>query len=323
MNNNAPISQQSLTTSRIAAIDIARGMALLAMAVYHFAWDLEFFGYAAPGTTLQLEWKYFARAIASSFLMLVGISLVLGHQNSLNLRSFGIRLGKVALAAGLISLVTWFAMPGGFIFFGILHSIALGSILALIFLKLPWQINILTAVFFISAPLYLKTELLSAPIWYWLGLSPVPPVSNDYVPIFPWFGLILFGVATAQFTLSSGFHKVLAQWKPDNKITQILTFFSQHSLLTYLIHQPLLLGSIYLFVAITGGPDRTPAFISACETNCSITRNGGFCKKFCACSVDGLKQQKLWQPLHDRQIDINTDPKVNAITKNCSFKSEQ
>jgi len=323
LNNNAQISRNPEKAPRIAAIDIARGVALLAMAIYHFAWDLEFFGYAAPGTTLQPEWKYFARAIASSFLMLVGVSLVLGHQRGLNLRSFGIRLGKVALAAGLISLATWFAMPGGFIFFGILHSIALGSVLALVFLKLPWLVNLVAAVFFISAPFYLKTELLSAPIWYWLGLAPTPPASNDYVPIFPWFGLILLGMAIARLALNLGFNQVLARWKPDNKVTRSFTFFSKHSLLTYLIHQPLLLGSLYVFVTITGGPDRTPAFISACETNCSLTRNGKFCKKFCACSVNDLKQQKLWQPLHDRQIDINTDPQVKAITNSCSIKSEE
>ena len=323
MNNNAQISRNPEKAPRIAAIDIARGVALLAMAIYHFAWDLEFFGYAAPGTTLQVEWKYFARAIASSFLMLVGVSLVLGHQRGLNLRSFGIRLGKVALAAGLISLATWFAMPGGFIFFGILHSIALGSVLALVFLKLPWLVNLVAAVFFISAPLYLKTELLSASIWYWLGLAPTPPASNDYVPIFPWFGLILLGMAIARLALNLGFNQVLARWKPDNKVTRSFTFFSKHSLLTYLIHQPLLLGSLYVFVTITGGPDRTPAFISACETNCSLTRNGKFCEKFCACSINDLKQQKLWQPLHDRQIDINTDPQVKAITNSCSIKSEE
>ena len=141
MSEIAEDTNKTAREPRIAAIDIARGLALVAMAVYHFAWDLEFFGYAVPGTTLQPEWKYFARAIASSFLMLVGISLVLGHQHGLNMRAFGIRLSKVALAAGLISLVTWVAMPGGFIFFGILHSIALGSVLALAFLKLPWMGN--------------------------------------------------------------------------------------------------------------------------------------------------------------------------------------
>ncbi len=323
MTEIAEDTNQSVRGPRIAAIDIARGLALAAMAIYHFAWDLEFYGYAAPGMTFQPEWKYFARAIASSFLVLVGISLVLGHQHGLNLRTFGLRLGKVAIAAGLISLVTWFAIPGGFIFFGILHSIALGSVLALAFLRLPWMINLAAAGLFISAPLYLKTELLSAPTWYWLGLAPTPPASNDYVPIFPWFGLILLGMAMAQLAHNSGFNKVLAQWKPDNKTSRVLTFFSKHSLLTYLIHQPLLLGSLYIFVALTGGPDRTPAFISACEANCSLTRDGKFCKKFCACVVDDLKQQKLWEPLHSRQIDINTDPQVKAITNSCSIKSEQ
>ena len=323
MNDNAQVSRSPENGSRIAAIDIARGLALAAMAIYHFVWDLEFFGYAVPGTTLQPEWKYFARAIASSFLLLVGISLVLGHNRKINLRTFAIRLSKVALAAGLISLVTWFAMPGGFIFFGILHSIALGSVLALAFLKLPWFVNLAAAVFFISAPLFLKTELLSAPIWYWLGLAPTPPVSNDYVPIFPWFGLIVLGMAMARLALNSGINKILARWKPSNNVTRILTFFSKHSLLTYLIHQPLLLGSLYVFVALTGGPDRTPAFINACETNCSLTRGGAFCNKFCACVVDDLKQQKLWSPIHDRQIDINSDPRVKSITKSCTFKSEQ
>ena len=36
---------------RIEAIDLARGVALIAMAVYHFTWDLELFGYLEPGAT--------------------------------------------------------------------------------------------------------------------------------------------------------------------------------------------------------------------------------------------------------------------------------
>ena len=323
MNDKAQKLNDSSKGSRIAAIDIARGLALVAMAIYHFAWDLEFFGYAAPGTTLQPEWKYFARAIASSFLILVGVSLVLGHHRKLDLPAFAIRLGRVAIAAGLISLVTWLAMPGGLIFFGILHSIALGSVLALAFLKLPWLVILLAAVFFISAPLYLKTELLSAPAWYWLGLAPTPPVSNDYVPIFPWFGTILLGIGITRLALNFDFDQVLTRWRPDNNVTRILTFLSKHSLLTYLIHQPLLLGSLYVFVAMTGGPDRTPAFINACETNCSLTRDGAFCNKFCACVVYDLKRQELWSPIHERQIDINSDPQVKSITKSCTFKSEQ
>ncbi|ENR15137.1 hypothetical protein C066_01046 [Brucella sp. UK5/01] len=40
---------------RLGRIDIARGIALIAMAIYHFGWDLEFFGYMAPATTAQAD----------------------------------------------------------------------------------------------------------------------------------------------------------------------------------------------------------------------------------------------------------------------------
>ncbi len=301
---------------------MARALALLTMAIYHFAWDLEFFGYASPGLTQRPEWIYFARSIASSFMILVGISLILGHRQQMNYRSYAIRLAKVALAAALISLVTWFFMPGGFIFFGILHSIALSSIFALAFLRLPWAVNLAAATFFITGPLYLKSEILASPALYWLGLSPSPPASNDYVPIFPWFGLVLLGMAMAQIAVNTGFDTYLARWRPNNKFTRSFSFFSRHSLLTYLIHQPLLLGLIYVFAAITGGPDRTPAFVSVCEQNCSLTRDGVFCTKFCSCIVNDLKQQSLWAGIHDRQININTDPRVKSVTKACTINSE-
>ena len=49
------------------------------MAVYHFTWDLEFFGYAEPGMTAVGGWKMFARCIASSFLFLTTMLGVRPH----------------------------------------------------------------------------------------------------------------------------------------------------------------------------------------------------------------------------------------------------
>ena len=87
---------------RIEWLDVARGAALIAMAVYHFTWDLEFFGYVLPGTTGFGAWKLFARCIASSFLFLVGISLVLagrGH-GGLGTIHFGRRHFRLARKFG-------------------------------------------------------------------------------------------------------------------------------------------------------------------------------------------------------------------------------
>ena len=104
--------QRAVSRNRIETIDLARGIALVAMAIYHFTWDLEFFGYAEPGLTAAGAWKYFARSIAASFLVLVGISLYLAHRNDIRWASFGKR-PMVAGAALAISIVTYVAVPGG------------------------------------------------------------------------------------------------------------------------------------------------------------------------------------------------------------------
>ena len=64
---------------RIEVIDLARAVALVAMVVFHFTWDLEHFYYVEPGLTEVGGWWIFARCIASSFLFLVGFSLVLAN----------------------------------------------------------------------------------------------------------------------------------------------------------------------------------------------------------------------------------------------------
>ncbi|OQM75624.1 heparan-alpha-glucosaminide N-acetyltransferase domain-containing protein [Manganibacter manganicus] len=91
---------------RIEAIDLARGVAMGAMAAFHFAWDLEYFGYAPVGMTREPRWTLFARSIASAFLFLVGVGLFLAHRRGLRARSFLKRLTKVAGAAFLVSAVT-------------------------------------------------------------------------------------------------------------------------------------------------------------------------------------------------------------------------
>ena len=113
-----PAQETAAYPRRIAAIDAARGVALVAMAIYHFTWDLEFFGYAPPGTAAEGGWRIFARMIAGSFLFLVGFSLVLAHGKSIRWRSFAIRLAQVGVAALAITIATRFATPDRYIFFG-------------------------------------------------------------------------------------------------------------------------------------------------------------------------------------------------------------
>lgn len=94
---------------RMGGLDTLRGLALIAMASYHFTWNLEYFGYLEPGTATTGLWKLYARAIASSFLFLAGFSLFLAHGKAINWPSFGKRFAMVAGSALLITIATYVA----------------------------------------------------------------------------------------------------------------------------------------------------------------------------------------------------------------------
>lgn len=123
--------------TRVELVDVARGLALVAMAIYHFVWDLDFFGYIDPGTSITGGWRIFARCIAISFLFIVGVSLYLANTQGFRRKSYIRRLAMIVAAALAITMATLLATPDAFIFFGILHHIALASVLGLAFLRLP------------------------------------------------------------------------------------------------------------------------------------------------------------------------------------------
>src|SRR3954454_3249220 len=80
-----PIDAASAASPRrLPWIDAARGIAIAAMVVYHFSWDLRHFGFIAVDVTEQPGWRLFARVIAGSFLALVGVGLVLATRRGFN-----------------------------------------------------------------------------------------------------------------------------------------------------------------------------------------------------------------------------------------------
>lgn len=308
---------------RLETIDFARGAALAAMAVYHFTWDLEFFGYVPAGMTAEGGWRLFARSIASSFLFLVGVGLFLGHARAIRWPSFLRRLAMVAAAAAAISLVTWFAMPGGFIFFGILHQIALASLLGLAFLRLPAWLILLAAVAIVAAPHFLRSTAFDHPALWWVGLSSVNPRSNDYVPLFPWFAAVLFGIAAAKLAESAGFMRwmgtlALHGW------TRPFQTAGRHSLAVYLVHQPVLIACVWLFSLAVPAAQTPPdiGFTRACTAECSQSRGPEFCAYYCACVLDGLDAENRLDEIHGGAPTPETVQRLQEIVQACSFEAE-
>lgn len=309
---------------RLAFIDASRGMALLAMAIYHFVWDLEFFGYVAAGTAGSGGWKLFARLIASSFLFLAGYSLVLGQWPKIRIDAFMRRFAKIAGAAALITVATYFAFPNTFIFFGILHAIAAASVIGLVFLRLPAVISFVAAAAAIAAPFYLRSSVFDAPWLWWVGLSETLPRSNDYVPLLPWLGPVLLGLGTAKL-VHARLVSALANRQPaDSKGKLWMTpfvFGGRHSLAIYLIHQPVLIGLVYLFSLIVPPalPDAKQAYRSNCVAACNQGNPAVPCEAFCGCTLDLLVQQNLFDDLNRGEINVSTDERIARIAQQCTM----
>ena len=230
---------------RIAAIDAARGVALIAMTMFHFGWDLEMFGFAERGFATHPAMVWFARLIATSFLFLVGVSLVLAHESGFNRRGYLRRLAMVGGAALAITTATWFATPDVYIFFGILHHIAVASIIGLIFLAFPWWVAALAAMGVLLAREYGRTANLDGMAWWWTGLTASTPRSTDFVPLFPFFAAVLAGIAAAKLAGRFGVWDRLAKWRGNRFPASVFIFLGRHSLAYYLIHQPVLIAVLF------------------------------------------------------------------------------
>jgi uncharacterized membrane protein len=308
---------------RIVAIDAARGIALLAMASYHFTWDLEFFGYASAGLTEFGGWKLYARCIASSFLFLVGVSLVLAHARNIRWNGFWKRLAMVVAAAMAITVATYVATPGAFIFFGILHQIALASLLGLAFLRLPAWITLVAAALVIAAPHYLRSTFFDHPSLWWVGLSTINPRSNDYVPLFPWLGAVLAGMATTKLAASAGFLTWLAH-RPLRRPARPLAFAGRHSLAFYLIHQPVLIACVWLFAQFWPAQAASPeaGFLNACQASCLEMRDTNFCSRYCICMLDALKKDDSLDKLSKGDQTADFRRHVGDLAAQCTASTD-
>lgn len=309
---------------RIEAIDMARGAALVAMAIYHFTWDLEFFGHVEAGLTAHGGWKIFARSIASSFLFLAGVSLFLAHGEAFRRKPFLKRLAQVAGAAAAISAVTYVAVPDGFIFFGILHQIALASLFGLAFLRLPWFVNLAVAAFFVAAPHYLRSAFFDHPAWWWVGLSSANPRSNDYVPLFPWFGAVLAGVAAARLARETGLLDRLGRL-PASAWSRPLGLAGRHSLAVYLIHQPVLIACVWAFSQAFPAPQeaREVRFMRTCERQCAEIRDAEFCPRYCACMLDAIEAEGLADAVFAGRATAELQSRLESLAGMCTFDAEQ
>ncbi len=235
-------------SARFWEVDFARGLAILMMIVFHIVWDLKYFGYISINPYSGF-WGYFQIATAGLFLLLVGVMLAYGAQKYASKYSihFAKRAVFIFLAALLVSFVTFILFPSEFIYFGILHLIAVSIILSIPFAKHK-IIPLILGLFFIVVPNFINLQSIGINWLVWAGFS-TPFPTLDFEPLFPWFGAVLIGISLGNFIYSNK-KAVIRIKQPKGKYVRIIIskieLFGRNSLAIYLIHQPVIFSLVFL-----------------------------------------------------------------------------
>ncbi len=230
---------------RIWEIDFARGIAIILMIILHVKWAIDYFGIANSGIP-PLAYLVVQRFTAGTFIFLVGVSLVLSNlkvSDRVELLKRNWKRGLNVFAYGMgITLISLLFAPNAIIWFGVLHLIGSGIIIATMFLN-EKEINLALGISVIIVGC-ITTTIDMGPIFF-IGFK-YPGVETDFFPIMPWFGLTLIGIYIGNKYYRDGKTKFPLEKVPQ--LCEYIAFLGRHSLMIYFVHMIVILS----FVAAIG-----------------------------------------------------------------------
>ncbi len=243
---------------RFWELDLIRGVALLMMGLFHLVYDLEYLAVLSLDVHAGF-WLYLARATATIFLLLVGISLTLSYSRAARegqKQNLALKYGKRGLTIfgwGLvITLTTWLFLEDGVIVWGILHLIGLAILLAYPLLQLR-IFNFMLGLLLLALGIVLKQVAVGYPWLLWLGLTPEHYHSLDYFPLLPWFGVVLIGIFLGNSLYPQYTRKFHLRDRSHVPVIRGISLLGRHSLTIYLLHQPVLIAVLYLLGLVDTG----------------------------------------------------------------------
>lgn len=231
-----------MTALRYDRLDALRAVAIVWMAAFHFGFDLNHFGLLEPRQDFHRAalWTTQRVCIVSLFLFCAGLGQAVALQAGQSWLRFWRRWAQVAVCALLVSVGSAAMFPRSWIFFGVLHGIAVMLIVCRLAAPLGGWLWPLGAAA-VALPRLVQLPLFDSVALSWIGLVTHKPVTEDYVPLLPWLGVMLWGLAAGQWLLLrrpqllSG---ALPSW------LRPLASLGRWSLSFYMLHQPVLIGAI-------------------------------------------------------------------------------
>jgi uncharacterized membrane protein len=230
---------------RLPIIDALRGFAVAQMIVYHFIYDLNYFGWVTVRMLTDQPWTGWRAAIVSQFVLLVGVSLMLRSAFRPDSRDFWRRWAQIAGAALLVSAGSALVFGPRVIWFGILHFVAAALIIVRPLVRLgTW--NLALGVGIIAVGLLYSNPVFNQPPLAIVGFVSALPRTEDYVPLFPWLGVVLVGAGLGSLWQTQDWEVPAALQGLNASPPRLLVFLGTWALTIYLVHQPLLMGALAL-----------------------------------------------------------------------------
>ena len=234
------------TRQRFDRLDALRAVAIVWMALFHFGFDLNHFGFIKQNFYTDPVWTGQRSCIVSLFLFCAGVGQAIALDQHQSWPRFWRRWAQVAGCAALVTLGSIWMFPRSYISFGVLHGIAV----ALIVMRLTggagrglWWLGLIA----LLLPQLIQHPFFDARATNWLGLVTRKPVTEDYVPLLPWLGVMWWGLAAGQWVLARR-----RQWLTGALPAALapLATLGRWSLSFYMLHQPVLIGLLTAVVAL-------------------------------------------------------------------------
>lgn len=216
---------------RIEELDSLRATALVMMLISNFVSDLDYFGIME--VMKGDKWWWLARATAFLFVSISGISYFLAHQKEYDFMVTLKRTQRLIFWAFVITFITYSFAPEAYVRFGVLHLLALGSIVAFPVARKPlYAFGI--GIFLLLIPLSSNSNSV------WIGLQGTGTFAVDYFPLNPWLGIFFIFISIASKIYPEGKPVLNFEW-PYRWL-----WFGRNTLIIYVIHQPILIGLLIL-----------------------------------------------------------------------------
>lgn len=243
----------STKDNRVYFIDELRGVLIIYVVIYHLLYDIGLFSPTVESWLFSDTIQMIRICCTGALIFISGISCLYSHSN--------FQRGIKTLGIGMvITLFTYLLAPQEIILFGIMHffgvSMIIYALCERILKRIPTLIGILISgfLFLILFRIYYSEISLFGfvlaqfpetfrlhPFLFFLGIFPNSVYSADYYPLFPWIFLFLCGSFTGRIIKEKKAPSLFYK-----KHSNFLTLAGQHTMIIYLIHQPVLYGLVQL-----------------------------------------------------------------------------